>query len=100
MLRWCRGAEEVVRCRGAERWLLVQGAGVQRRCRGGAEVVQRWCRGAGEVVRCRGAEWWLLVQRCRVGAEVVESPGTQVVSAEVVRGAEERGSGGAEVQKW
>ena len=61
MLRWCRGAEEVVRCRGAERWLLVQGAEVQRRCRGGAEVVQR-CRGGGEVQRGRGAEvvqrWW------------------------------------------
>ena len=81
----------MVRCRGAERWLLVQGAEVQRRCRGGAEVVQRWCRGAEEVVRCREAE----VQRwCRGGGE------SWYTGCECRGGAWCRGSGGAEVQKW
>ena len=48
-LSWCSSAD-VQQCRCAE----VQ---VQRRCKVGAEVVQRWCRGAGpEVVQrwCKG----------------------------------------------
>ncbi len=65
-------------------------------------MVQR-CRGGGEVQRSREVAAGAEVQRwCRGGAEVVESPGTQVVSAEVVCGAEVQrklGCRGAEVMK-